>query len=339
MEEKKGLFGLFGKKEKEKPDLQPEDTTPTLLYFFKLLWRKASKLLTLNLMMLVQILPLVACVLIYMLGDTIPTVNNATYGPLLGTYLAGGSPAAASLLPLFMTPLNIPVLSTWRLVVIIVLLAFTVLTWGLQQVGAAYNLRSLVRGDSCFLWSDYFYAIGRNWKQGLLFGVIDIVALAVIACNIAFYMPLATDFWNGLAYGVVLVVGIIYIVMRFYIYNMMITFDLSIGKLLKNALIFTALGIKRNALALLGLALVVVLNIALIWGGLSIGFSVPIVLPFFYVPALFGFISTYAAYPVIQRHMIDPYLTEEEMNAGGEETTAREEGGENDAPVTPEEAH
>ena len=87
---------------------------------------------------------------------------------------------------------------------------------------------------------------------------------------------------------------------------MMITFDLSIKKLLKNALIFTMLGIKRNVVALLGIALILGINIALIIGGLSIGFSVPIILPFFYLPTLLGFIGTYAAYPNIQRYMIDP---------------------------------
>ena len=98
--------------------------------------------------------------------------------------------------------------------------------------------------------------------------------------------------------------------MRFYIYTMMITFDLSVFKLLKNALIFTVLGIKRNLMALLGIALLVVLNFAAIMLGLSVGFSAPLVFPLFYLPALLGFIATYAAYPCIKRYMIDPYESE-----------------------------
>lgn len=291
----------------ERPDAEAEDTTPTLKYFFKLLWRKAAKLLTLNLMMVFQVIPLVVAVLVYFFGSTTPTVEHAAYAPLLGTYIAGGSPAAGTLLGVFGQQLNIPSMTTGRMVVIGIMIAITVLTWGWQNVGATYNLRSLVRGDSAFLWSDYFYAIRRNLKQGFLFGLLDLLILFVLVCDVIFFYPLSTGFGYGMMYGLVLALGIVYLAMRFYIYPMMITFDLSIYKLLKNALIFTMLGIKRNIMGLLGIAFVIVLNILAIVGGLTIGFSVPIILPFFYLLALLGFISMYAAYPNIKRYMIDPY--------------------------------
>ena len=272
--------------QKERPDAEVEDTTPTLKFFFKLLWRKAAKLLTLNLMMIFQVIPLVVALLVYFFGATTPTVEHAVYAPLLGTYIASGSPAAATLLGTFGGQLNIPVMTTGRLVVIVIMIAITVLTWGWQNVGAAYNLRSLVRGDSAFLWSDYFYAIRRNLKQGFIFGIIDLLVIVVLATDIIFFFPLSTGFGYGLMYALVLALCIIYLVMRFYIYPMMITFDLSIFKILKNALIFTMLGLKRNVLAVLGILLVVILNVVAIFWGLSVGFSVPLVLPFFYLLAL-----------------------------------------------------
>jgi uncharacterized membrane protein YesL len=116
----------------------------------------------------------------------------------------------------------------------------------------------------------------------------------------------------------VLVIGILYLIMRTYIFPMMITFDLSIRKLLKNALIFTMLGIKRNIVALIGVIAILVVNAALIIGGLSIGFSAPIILPFFYLPALLGFVGTYGAYPNIQRYMIDPYTSGQKSEGGAE---------------------
>lgn len=305
---------------KERPDADVEDTTPTLAYFFKLLWRKTAKLLTLNLMMVVRVLPLVAAVLIYMLGAATPTVTSPAYSALMGTYLASGSPAAAALLPLYNLPLNMPVMTPWRLTVIIILLTFTAITWGWQQVGAVYNLRSLVRGDSCFLWSDYFYAIRRNLKQGLIFGLIDVVITVVLVADILFLLPLAMGFGYGIMLTCIIALALLYFVMRLYIYPMMITFDLPIKKLLKNALIFAMLGLKRNILALLGMALLVIVNFfAIIWG-LSIGLSVTLVLPFFYLSALWGFIGTYAAYPVIKKYMIDPYLQPGKDSAASTET-------------------
>lgn len=304
MEENKKIRSFW---DKERPDAEIEDTTPTFKYFFKLLWRKAAALLRLNLMMVVRFIPLFVVVLVYFLGSTTPTVEHAAYAPLLGTYIAGGSAGASTLLGIFGEQLNIPSMTTGRIVVICVMVAITVLTWGWQTVGATYNLRSLVRGDSVFLWSDYFYAIRRNLRQAFLFGILDIGLIFILVFDLVFFYPLSASFGYGIMYGLVFSLILIYLTMRFYIYPMMITFDLSIYKLLKNALILSLLGFKRNLLAVLGIALILVLNVVAILAGLSVGFSVPIILPFFYLAALLGFISMYAAYPIIKRYMIDPY--------------------------------
>ena len=303
-EKKKGFFARF---QKEKPDAVAEDTTPTLGYFFKLLWRKLGKLTSLNLIMLVQYLPLIAAVLIYFFGDTTPTSENALFAPLLGVQMHGTSPTANLLLGLIGKQLNVPYLTTGRMIAIIALVLFTVVTWGWQNVGATYNLRSMVRGDSCFLFSDYFYAVRRNLRQGLLFGILDFAVIAVLLFDIYYFSTLAGTLIFGVMYIFLIALFIIYTMMRFYIYHMMITFDLSIRKLLKNALIFSILGIKRNIVGLIGIAAVLGINIAIILPSLSVGFAIPLILPFFYFPALAGFIAAYAAWPNIQRYMIDPY--------------------------------
>jgi uncharacterized membrane protein YesL len=319
---KKG-FSLFHRA--DRPDALAEDTTPTLGYFFKLLKRKCGKLLSLNLMMAVMILPILAAVLIPFMGGKAPTVAEGaySYSSFLGIYLIESgegaiNPSVTSVMGLLSEQLNVPVWSTGKYVAIAVLIAVTALTWGWQNVGAAYNLRSLVRGDSCFLWSDYFYAVRRNLKQAFVFGLLDFIFLAVLLFDF-FYFSVSGGTLNGALYMIFLVLLILYIVMRFYIYHMMVTFDLSIKKLLKNALIFTMLGFKRNFMALLGIALVIVLNVLIIIPCLAVGFSVPIILPLFYFPALSGFIATYCAWPNIQRYMIDPY------NADGSSSVTEDE--------------
>ena len=95
--------------------------------------------------------------------------------------------------------------------------------------------------------------------------------------------------------------------MKFYIYTLLVTFDLSTLKILKNSLIFTVLGIKRNILALLGIVLLLIIHIALIFLLIPYGISVQIIIPFFYIMAVFGFMAVYASYPIIDKHMIEPY--------------------------------
>lgn len=325
--ENKKKTGFFGRAPKDRPDAVAEDTTPTLGYFFKQLWRKLGKLTSLNLMMLVLYIPLVVAVLIYFFGDTTATADSALFAPLLGAQMHGTSPTANLLLGSFANVLSVPVLTTGRLIAIAALVLFTVVTWGWQNVGATYNLRSLVRGDSCFLWSDYFYAIRRNLRQGLLFGILDFAVIAVLFYDIYFFGALAGTLAYGVMYIFTIVLMILYTMMRFYIYHMMITFDLSIRKLLKNALIFSVLGIKRNIVGLLGIVAVIAVNIAIIVPSLSVGFAIPLILPLFYFPALAGFIAAYAAWPNIQRYMIDPY-----------KSPSDEENGDEDAVIPPQEA-
>ncbi len=309
---------IFGFKKKEKPDLEREDKTPNLTYYFKLLWRNAGKLLTLNLIMDFMFFPLVAILIIYLFGRQTTTVPSAVFAPLLGTRVlgetvGGGSTVASAMLGLFGELQDAAFPTTPAIVIMMVLALFTIITWGWQNVGAAYNLRSLVRGDSCFLLSDYFYAIKRNWKQGLIFGLIDITVIGVLLFDLYYYgssllYPAIAENGAFFYYAVLFLsvaLAVIYVFMRFYIYTMMITFDLSIKKLLKNALIFSMLGIKRNFLALVAISTVALANVLIVMPALSIGFTLPIILPFFYLPAFAGFTSTYAAYPNIKKYMID----------------------------------
>ena len=302
---------LFGRRD-DRPDAVAEDTTPTLGYFFKLFGRKFGKIFSLNQMMIFQYIPLIAAVLIYVFGDTMNTVQSPLFAPLLGVTLGGGSPTANALIGIYGAPLNIPMLSTGRLVAILILVVITMLTWGWQNVGATYNLRSMVRGDSCFLMSDYVYAIRRNLRQGFFFGLIDFLVIAVLIFDFIWFYMYASLAFFGFMYVLTIALSILYTFMRFYIYHMMITFDLSIRKLLKNALIFAVLGIKRNVMALLGIFVIVALNFLLIVPCMSFGFTLPIILPLFYFPAVAGFIAAYAAYPNIKRYMIDPYVVEEQ---------------------------
>ena len=51
MKKKFSLYGLFNSRRDDLPDLEEEDTSPTLKRFFKLLGRKFWKLISLNIMM------------------------------------------------------------------------------------------------------------------------------------------------------------------------------------------------------------------------------------------------------------------------------------------------
>ena len=84
---------------------------------------------------------------------------------------------------------------------------------------------------------------------------------------------------------------------------MLVTFDLSILKMFKNALLFTVLGIKRNIMSLLGIVLLAVIEFAL----LMIYFPLGVILPFVGLFSIGYMMQIYGAFPKIKQIMIDPY--------------------------------
>ncbi len=309
--EKNKKFKLFDFSREGKGVEEIEDRKPTLKFFFKLLWRKFSQLLQLNLLMLFQIIPLLVIVcVVYVYGAKTALINEAMYVPLYGISQVSPNFSGAPLFDLVSNLTESTVYFTPVMILVtIAMLLLLAITYGWQNVGAAYVLRGLFRGDAVFVFSDFFYGIKKNFKQAFFMGLLDFLFTVVLIVDIIFFMGRSGGL-NTVMYGVIFAIIILYITMKFYMYQLLVTFDLTNFKILKNSLIFTALGIKRNLMAFLGLIVLFALQIGLIFLALVYGLTVFIVLPFVYILALIGFIATYAAYPVIDRYMIAPYANE-----------------------------
>lgn len=301
------IFGFLERFRGPKKEItEEEDRTPNLKFFFKLLWRKGRSLVTLNFMMLFMIIPIVAAVLIYILSPNTPSAISPLYAPVYGASMISGSPSISTLLSTANFQIGLPVLSVTNSVILILLGLFLLLTWGVQNAGSAYVLRGLFRGDAVFVFSDYFYGIRKNWKQALLLGTMDFVVLAILVIDyISLFRGISVGF-SDIMLGIIFAIAIIYFFMRFYIYQLMITFEMKWIKILKNAIIFTILGIKRNLLAAVGIAIMIGLNLLLVLLLLPI-MTIPLFLPCFYLFSFSGFMSVYAAYPIIDRYLIKPY--------------------------------
>ena len=286
-----------------------EDTTPNLKYFFKLWGRKFWKLISLNFFMLVQILPLMGCLFLYLGGPKVPTQYDPLYTVLLGAQTALPTSEGMTLFNSAAGLLHqTPIFNSWAHWAMGLLIIFHLVTYGWQKAASTYILRNLVRGDGVFMFSDYFYAIRKNWKQGLIMGILDSAIIFALVFDFLYFLNSPTTGMNNFMYVMIFALILIYGIMRFYTYLMMVTFDMKLGKIFKNALIFTALGIKRNIMALLGILLLTGIFVLMIVFLLPMKLAVVIILPFLCLLAFCGFMYTYAAYPIIQRYMIDPVV-------------------------------
>lgn len=323
--EKKKKFKLFDMSRNGKGVFEVESRKPTLKFFFVLLKRKFTQLLQLNLMMLFMVLPLVVILGIYFGGTKTPTVTDALYVPLYGINQILPSPSLTTTLDLSGIQMEVPVFSPVMNIVMIAMVIFLLVTWGWQNTGAAYVLRGLFRGDPVFVFTDYFYAIKRNFKQAFFLGLVDFLCCVVLIIDFLFFFYRTGSFGADFMYFAIFAITLIYLVMRFYLYQMLVTFDLSVFKIIKNALIFSVLGIKRNVMAFLGLVLLLGIHLALIIILVPMGISIPLVLPFVYIFAIIGFITVYASYPVIDRYMIAPYEGEKDNGTAWEKAVGTEE--------------
>ena len=302
-------FGLFNFN-KDRKDAVEENRKPTLGFFFKTFWRKLPTLVRLNLLMIFQALPIIVMLIVYLMGEKSPSATHTMFAPLYGINVASSAPGVSSMLDLSSIQLGLPVFSpvvTYSLIGLFILL---LITWGWQNVGATYVLRGLVRGDAVFVLSDFFHAIKKNFKQAFFLGIIDFSIITVLVVDFFYFYTRTGSFGFDFMYFAIFALAIIYFMMRFYLYMLLVTFELKNFKIIKNALIFSILGIKRNIMALLGVVLLVVLHIALTILLFPIGITLPLILPVVYALATTAFMAAYAAYPTIDKYMIAPYVEE-----------------------------
>lgn len=311
------MFRFFDLNRDNRPDAIEEDTTPSIKRYFKLLGRRFWKLVSLNIMMLPMILPILIIFYATISAEKTPIANHAIFSQLYGANLIDPTPTTTTLLDLFGAQRSISVYNDIGTYVIIgVCVLFLAVTWGWQNIGSTYILRSMVRGEPVFLMSDYAYAVRRNLKQGFVLGLIDVVAIFLLVFDFTYFMGMPSSFWTDVCYFAIMALCILYFLMRFYIYLLLVTFDMSLKKIFKNALIFSILGMKRNFMGVLGIVLITSINVVLfaLFAMTPLGIAIPLILPFLYYLAVTSFTSAYSAYPIIDRYMIEPYkhLNEDE---------------------------
>jgi len=278
---------------------------PNFRNFFKLFGRSFSNIISTNLMMMLGCFPLFFVLLVmtgYFSHHTTAPVY-AAFTPVYTSFMQTPNAFSAAILGEFSIQSSVTLLSTTDYVLLGVA-ALTVFTFGPVMVGSSYIMRNIMKQEHVFIWHDFFYAIKRNLKQALIYGIIDLAIIAVLIYDIVLYnLNFSQSIFTAILFFFMICIAVLYFFMRMYIYTMMLTFDLSIKKLLKNALFFSVLGVKRNACALLGVAVCVIVTVFLMTVVLPVG----IIIPFVFLFAFLIFITTYCAYPVIHKYMIAPY--------------------------------
>lgn len=186
---------------------------PRWQVFLDVLPRKLWDLFKLNILYLLVSAPFFVITMIVSGVITSPIINSASQS-MLQVNLAGYD----VLLRVFISFLFVVFVGT-----------------GPATAGFSYVIREHANEHPCMLISDFFERFRLNFKQSLLLWVIDLIVFYVFSVAIGFY----GETGNIIFQYIFMVVSVVYIMMHIYIYQMMITFDLSLKNIIKNSLLIT----------------------------------------------------------------------------------------------------
>ncbi len=312
LKDKKKRFKLIDL-ERDGRGISKSSSSPdnSLKRFFRTLWDNAGKILYVNILMVLGNFPIFFLIAV-LSGYTKYTAylpSGDLFQNLSGVFMMKeASPYLMSLYALEGLPNQILINSVISYVFIGISL-LTLLTFGIVNVGTAYILRNIAKGDPVFVWSDFWYAIRRNYKQALPFGAIDALINALLIYNV-FITVTGSNFITSVMFWINVILFVLYFFMRFYIYVQMVTFKLSVFKILKNSLSFALLGFKRNILVLFAAMLFLAIELCTLFAFGGIFISIAVIFPLSVMFSVLAYMKVFASYFKIKEIMIDPYYAE-----------------------------
>lgn len=220
-----------------------------LRLFYDILFRKIWELIRLNVLYILTLIPTFAVV--FLLAGMISNQTGMTSDALmllserLGAGFSEVDAARISITTDLLTRLYIS-------------LFFTIF-WGggPATAGFVYILRSYIWEDPVFPVSDFFEHIKSNFRQSITVWIIDIAAFTVMCYAYFFYGSLAGVLYY-LKY-VILVLAFFYTLLHLFIYHLLITYKLTIGKLYKNAALFALSSLPWCVLTIAATAFIILI--------------------------------------------------------------------------------
>ncbi len=256
---------------------------PRLTTFFEILPRKLWDLCKLNLLYMIAAIPF------FIVTMTITGIISSRITTSLFEALGGSSLESA----LVFLDLALR---------IVLSLLFTVF-YGLGPVtaGATYIVRNYGREEHCWLVSDFFERFKSNFKQSFCLWIIDLAALYLLTVAVDFYMNTGIYLLSF----ILIAAALVYTIMHLYIYQIIITFDLSLKHIMKNSLIFAFAKLPKNFLLLTITALShIVIPITVIFITQSaVAVLVVILLELCILPSLTSFVNNFFIYSDIEKYI------------------------------------
>lgn len=257
-----GMFGLFDYTKSGAGVSKNEPEKRGFFLFFELYFRKFGKLISINLLYFICCIPFIL--------------------PYLALSILWGKHFLTSNLAnnLFIMISLVPVIGIAPL-----------------TAGFTFIMRNFARGEHAFIWMDFRDTIKSNWKQSLAIGTIQFVVICLLSISIGFYNNLLhSNVIFALPLILCLFILLVFLFMQYYIFTLMITFELDTKSLLKNSVIFSFVGAGWNIL----ITVLLILHAILIY----IFFPFTLILIPLIALSTAGFTINFITWPIIKKYLI-----------------------------------
>ncbi len=217
-----GFFGFFDYEKPGKGITEREIDKSGISLYFDILVRRVSKLIAVNMLFVLFSIPMII-LNGAIVGYFLSLLNNMANGIL--------DYEQFSILQLFITLITILLYGS-----------------GPASVGISCVIRKYVNDTHSWVWSDFIDALKSSFFQGLLSYIINVfVMFTTINGFIYYYFSQYSEI--GIVFTItVAIVGIFFLLMQMYIYQIMACFKLKIKDIYKNAFILTIVKLPKNIL-------------------------------------------------------------------------------------------
>lgn len=294
-----GLF--FRSYLKEGPGVSPDEPQKRSFFrFFSLFGRKFSHFIRANLLYCVSLIPTFVIVFFLMSYITVNSIEPiyAQVGDESGT----GTTMLTMLFSLLFS-----------------LLYVSIMGGGPVTAGITYVMRNFAREEHAWIWSDFKDNVKSNFKQSSIVFVTDIIV--VLLLFVASYVYKQIGGTIGCLRYFLYVIGIMFALMHMYIYPLMVTFELPLKDLYKNALIFAFGKLPSNLFVALVLTVIhVVFPVALVLCGgkyFMLCLFVFVIAELLILPIFSAFLVNFNVYPKMKKYMLD--VVEKRKSENGED--------------------
>ena len=285
------MFGVNYQKPGKGVEKRAENA-PRIPIFFEVLFRKLWNFCKINVMYLIVSLPVIA--ILFVISGVVSVPLTEAIKPALLKVLGDLNSADQASLASSMVWFDLLA----RFVVTVLFIVF--FGMGPATAGITYILRNYAREEHAWIWSDFWRNLWSNFRQSILVLVIDVIVCLVLGTAIKFYFNMGGA---GLILApITLSVAIVYLMMHLYIYQLMVTFKLSIPSLFKNSFAFAITNLPKNLL-LLGVLAIVHIAVPIVCIMAGKGILIFALLELLILVAASGFFTNFFVYPTTEKYI------------------------------------